>query len=79
MTKDWELENNTNLNSILCFIKSSQNYFIFSPAFYLIMWLMTSPKNFEILVIFENMRAFFLLRCQNSLWQTSPKIMHFQR
>ena len=28
---------------------------------------------------FENMTASFLLRCQNSLRQTSPKIMHFQR
>ena len=27
---------------------------------------------------FENMRADFLRRCQNSLWQTSPEIMHFQ-
>ena len=27
---------------------------------------------------FENMRADFLRRCQNSLWQTSPEMMHFQ-
>ena len=27
---------------------------------------------------FENMRADFLMRCQNLLWQTSPEMMHFQ-
>ena len=27
---------------------------------------------------YENMRACFLRRCQNSLWQTSPEMMHFQ-
>ena len=27
---------------------------------------------------FENMTAGFLLKCQNSLWQTSPELMHFQ-
>ena len=27
---------------------------------------------------FENMRADFHRRCQNSLWQTSPEMMHFQ-
>jgi hypothetical protein len=39
--KDWGLENNTNLNSIFCFIKSSAIIF-FLPAFYLIMWVL--PK-----------------------------------
>ena len=33
--------------SIFCLIKSSKIGFIFSPAFYLIMWLMTLQKNFE--------------------------------
>ena len=27
---------------------------------------------------FENMRADFPRRLQNSLWQTSPEMMHFQ-
>ena len=27
---------------------------------------------------YENTKAGFLLRCQNSLWQTSPEMMHFQ-
>ena len=27
---------------------------------------------------FENMTAGFLLRCQNSLWQTTSEIMHIQ-
>ena len=51
--KDWGLENNTNLNSIFCLIKSSKKYFIFLPAFNLIMWLMTSPKNFEKIAILK--------------------------
>ena len=51
--KDWELENNTNLNSIFCLIKSSEIVFIFFPAFYLIIWLMASPKNFEKIAIFK--------------------------
>ena len=38
------IENNTNLNSIFCLIKSSKIDFIFLPAFYLIMWLMTSGR-----------------------------------
>ena len=47
------IENNTNLNSIFCLIKSSKNDFIFLPAFYLILWLMTSPKNFEKIAILK--------------------------
>ena len=41
------IENNTNLNLFFCLIKISKIDFIFLPAFYLIMWLITSPKNFE--------------------------------
>ena len=51
--KDWELENNTNLNSIFCFIKSSEIVFIFLPVFYLIIWLIASPKNFEKIAILK--------------------------
>jgi len=47
------LENNTNLNSIFCFIKSSKIDFIFLPAFYLIMWLMPSSKNLEKVAILK--------------------------
>ena len=53
VNKDWELENNTNLNSIFCLIKSSEIVFIFLPAFYLIIWLMASPKNFEKIAILK--------------------------
>jgi hypothetical protein len=59
-------------------MKSSDIVFIFLPAFYLIIWLMTSPKNFETNIHFENMTAGFLLRCQNLLRQIPPKVMHFQ-
>ena len=47
------IENNTNLNSFFCLIKSSKIDFIFFSAFYLIMWLMTSPKNFEKITILK--------------------------
>ena len=51
--KVWGLEKYTNLNSIFCLIKSSEIDFSFSPAVYLIMWLMTSPKNFEKIAILK--------------------------
>ena len=37
-----------------------------------------SPKEFWKNNNFENSRASFFRRCQNSLRQTSPKMMHFQ-
>ena len=42
--KVWGLEKNTNLNSIFCLIKSSEIVFIFLPAFYLIMWVLTHQR-----------------------------------
>jgi hypothetical protein len=72
LIKVWTIENNTNLNSIFCVIKSSKIDFISLPAFYLIMWLMTSSKNFE------KMTTGFVLRCQNLLRWNTPEMMHFQ-
>ena len=40
-------------------IKSSKMDFIFSPAFYLIMWLMTSAKNFEKIAILKKWQLVF--------------------
>ena len=37
-----------------------------------------SPKEFWKNSNFENVRANFINRCQNSLRQNSPEIMHFQ-
>ena len=51
--KVWELEKYTKLNTIFCLIKSSGIMFIFLPAFDLIIWLMTSPKNFEKVAILK--------------------------
>ena len=42
--KVWGLENNTNLNSFFCLIKSSEIVFIFLSAFYLIMWVLTRKR-----------------------------------
>ena len=47
------IENNTNLNSIFCLIKSSKIALTFLPAFYLNIWLMTKPKNFEKIAILK--------------------------
>ena len=46
-------KNMTHLNWKILLIKSSEKYFISLPAFYLIMWLMISPKNFEKIVILK--------------------------
>ena len=35
------------------FVKSSENNFIFLPAFYLIMWLMKAKNNFEKIAILK--------------------------
>ena len=52
-SKVWTIKNNTNLNSIFCLIKSSKIDFIFLPAFYLIMSIMASQKNFEKIAILK--------------------------
>ena len=43
----------TKVNSKIVLIKSSKNYFIFLPAFYLVMCLMKDPKNFWRIVILK--------------------------
>ena len=117
-SKLWFEMKSTKLYSKMLLVKSSENNFIFLPAFYLIMCLMNAPKNFEKIAIlktqeldsfwgvkthfgklalkwcsfrheikmlnfwqnshFDNMRADFFRKCQNSLRQISPKIMNFQ-
>ena len=57
-TKVCTLKNNTKLNWIFL-IKSSEIVFIFLPAFYLIMWLMTSSKIFEKITILKIWQRFF--------------------
>ena len=57
--KVWTIENNTDLNSIFCLIKNSKIDFIYLPAFYLIMWLMTSSKNFEKIIILKKWQLVF--------------------
>ena len=52
---------------VFLLMKSSHNIFYFSPAFYLIMWLMKALKKLKKNIHFETMRAGFHLRCQNSL------------
>ena len=37
----------TQIENDFCLVKSSKILFTFLPAFYLVIWLMTSPKNFE--------------------------------
>ena len=59
------IENNTNLNSIFCLMKSSRINFIFLPAFYLIMWLMTPPNRFEKIAILKKWQMVFYWGVKN--------------
>ena len=49
------------VNCIFLLMKSSKKYLIFLPAFYPIMWLMISPKNFEKNSRFENMSLYICI------------------
>ena len=60
------------------FIKSSKNNFIFFTCILPGYVFNESPKEFWKNSNFENMRANFISRCQKSLRQNSPEIMHFQ-
>ena len=65
------------VSSNFLLIKSSRNNFIF--YLYLSGYVFNeSSKEFWKNSNFEKMRAGFLWRCQNSLRQNSPEIMHFQ-
>ena len=44
MSKVWELEKYTKLNTIFCLIKSSGIVFIFLPAFYLAFYMVYDIK-----------------------------------
>ena len=68
----------TKVNQQLLMIKDPEICLIFLPAYSVILYVMRSPKNFEKFSHFENMKAGFLQRWQNSLWQKSPEIMDFQ-
>ena len=60
-------------------VKRSGKYFISLHTFYLgtflIVWLIKAPKNFKKGSHFENMKAGFLRRCPNSLWQTEGQLI----
>ena len=57
--KLWLAKKDTNLNNFFLLMKSSEIIFNFSPAFYLIKWLMTSPKNFEKIPILKTWQMVF--------------------
>ena len=59
-------------------VKSSQNDFMFFTCILPNYVTHESQKEFWKNSHFENMRAGFLLSCQNWLRQNTPKIMHFQ-
>ena len=56
----------------------------FRKQFYFFTCILTDYLTHESLKVFwknsdfENMGASFLRRCQNTLWQNSPEMMHFQ-
>ena len=72
-TKEWELENNTHLNPFFYLIKSSEIMFIFLPAFYLIIWLMPSPKNFEKISILKIWQLVFYWNVKICFGKFLPK------
>ena len=47
LPKVCSIKKETKSNQVFGLIKSSKIIFIFLPEFYLIIWLMASPKNFE--------------------------------
>ena len=61
------LEKETKVYPRFLIEKKIRILFILLPAFFLIIWVMKSPKNFEKNSHFENMTAGFLLRSQNTL------------
>ena len=68
MTKDY---------SKILLMKSSRNNFILFTCILPDYMVHESIKELWKNNHFENMRADFLRRCQNSLRQTSPEMMHF--
>ena len=53
------VKKDTKLNQGFCLIKSSEIIFIFQTEFYLIIWLMTSLKNSEKILILKTWQLFF--------------------
>ena len=70
--------NRTKVSHKILLMKSSGNPFIFFTCILPDYVSHESFKEFWKNSHFENMRADFLMRCQNLLRQTSPEMMHFQ-
>ena len=76
--KDWELENNTNLNPFFYLIKSSEIEFISFTCILPDYMAHSISKEFWKNSHFKNMTAGFLRRCKNLLRWIAPKMMHFR-
>ena len=59
-------------------MNSSKNNFIFFTCIFSDYVSHESSREFWKNSHFEHLRADFLSWCQNSLWQTSSEMMHFQ-
>jgi uncharacterized protein with PIN domain len=68
----------TKVSSKNLFMKNAKNKFYFFTCILPDYLSHESSKEFWKNSHFENMRADFVRRCQNSLRQTSPEMMHFQ-
>ena len=64
--------------SKMLLMKSSENDFIFFTCILPDYVPHESSKEFLKNSHFKNTRAGFLLSCQNTLWQTTHEMMHFQ-
>ena len=59
LPKVCSVKKDTKLNQVFCIIKSWEIISISLPEFYLIIWLMTSPKNFEKIPILKTWQLVF--------------------
>ena len=75
---DWCMKIDKKVYSKNLLIKTSENDFIFFTCIIPDYVAYESQKEFWKNSHFENTRAGFLLWCQNSLWQNTSKMMHFQ-
>ena len=70
--------NQTKVSPKILLMKNLVKHFIFFTCILPDYVSQESLKEFGKNSHFENMRADFLMRCQNLLRQTSPEMMHFQ-
>ena len=72
------VKKDTKLNQVFFLIKSLDIIFIFLPEFYLIIWLITSPKNFEKILILKTWQLVFFWGIKTCLGNLPMKWRFFR-